>query len=465
MTTTGPYTGERIEELRQIAGEHLFMHAMQTKDWRESGLRIFVKGEGCWVTDIEGNRFLDMTSGLWYKSVGYGRHEIADAVRDQMLQITSPPAGAAAVPTIELSGKIAGLYHDKNARVFFLSGGSEAVETAVKMAKKYQMLSGKPRAYKVISRRGSYHGSTAMAVSLGRSSAADPMGPEMVGAVHVANHDFYRPPFEGATPEEVALKCANDFETVIVHQGPETVAAMIAEPVSQMSGIHVPPPEYWQRLREIADKYDVVLIADEVITGFGRLGEWFGMMAFGVEPDISTVAKAITSGYAPLAAVIATRKVADAFIGGENETFRHIVTFGGLPPSTAAALANLAIYEREDLVGNSKRMGEYLSGRLQELYEHPIVGDVRGIGLLQAVELVADRETKQSFPAEAGLAKRLPALLTERGLTSFRAGNIISLCPPLCITKDEIDFMVNGIESAIGTMEEELGVGQESAGR
>ena len=458
MPTTRPYTGERIEELRQIAGEHLFMHAMQTKDWRETGLRIFVKGEGCWVTDIEGNRYLDMASGLWYKSVGYGRHEIAEAVREQMLQITSPPAGATAVPTIELSGKIAELYHDRHARVFFVSGGSEAVETAVKMAKKYQILTGKPRAYKVISRRNSYHGSTAMAVSLGRAPAADPMGPEMVGAVHVANYDYYRPPFEGKTPEAVALKCANDFETAIVHQGPETVAAMIAEPVSQMAGTHVPPPEYWRRLREIADKYDVVLIADEVITGFGRLGEWFGMMAFGVEPDISTVAKAITSGYAALGAVIATKKVADAFIGGEDEAFRHIITFGGLPVSTAAALANLAICEREDLAGNSRRMGEYLTGRLQELYDHPIVGDVRGIGLLQAVELVADRETKESFPPEAGLATRIPALLAERGLTSFRVGNIIPLCPPLCITKDEVDFMVNGIEGAIDTMEKELGI-------
>jgi len=458
MTATRPYTGERIEELRQIAGEHLFMHAMQTKDWRETGLRIFVKGEGCWVTDIEGNRFLDMTSGLWYKSVGYGRQEIADAVREQMTDISSPPAGAAVIPTIELSGKIAEHYHDKDARVFFLSGGSEAVETAVKMAKKYQMLTGKPRAYKVISRRGSYHGATAMAVSLGRSTAADPMGPEMVGTVHVANYDFYRPPFEGRTPEEVAVKCANDFETAIVHQGPETVAAMIAEPVSQMAGIHAPPPEYWRRLREIADKYDVVLIADEVITGFGRLGEWFGMMAFGVEPDISTVAKAITSGYAPLAAVIATKKVADAFIGGEEETFRHIITFGGLAVSTAAALTSLAIYEREDLVGNSRRMGEYLTGRLQELYEHPIVGDVRGIGLLQAVELVADRETKESFPPEAGLAKRMPVLLAERGLTSFRVGNLISICPPLCIKKDEVDFMVDGIKAAVDTMEKELGI-------
>ena len=156
--------------------------------------------------------------------------------------------------------------------------------------------------------------------------------------------------------------------------------------------------------------------------------------------------------------MIATEEVADAFIGGEEETFRHIITFGGLPGSTAAALANLAIYEREDLVGNSRRMGEYLTGRLQELYEHPMVGDVRGIGLLQAVELVADRETKESFPPEAGLGTRMPALLGERGLTSFRVGNIVSLCPPLSITKDEVDFMVSGVEGAIDTMERELGV-------
>jgi len=458
MATGQTFSGERIEELQQIAGEHLFMHAMQTKDWRESGLQIFVKGEGCWVTDIEGNRLFDMTSSLWYKSAGYGHKEIADAVYRQMLEITSPPAWSTAIPTIELSGKIAEHYHDKDARTFFVSGGSEAVETAVKMAKKYQILSGKPRAYKVISRRNSYHGSTAMAVSLGRSAAADPAGPEMVGAVHVANYDAYRPPLGGETREEIALRCADDFETAIVHQGPETVAAMIAEPVSQMSGIHVPPRVYWQRLREIADKYDVVLIADEVITGFGRLGEWFGMTCFDVAPDITTVAKAITSGYAPLGAVIASKNVADAFMGGEAETFRHIITFGGHPVSAAAALANIAIFERDDLVGNAKRMGEHLAEELQPLYEHPIVGDIRGIGLLQTVELVRDSETKESFPSEAGLADRLPDLLAERGMLSFRVGNIVSMCPPLCVSEDEIDFMVKSVDGAIGAMENELGV-------
>jgi adenosylmethionine-8-amino-7-oxononanoate aminotransferase len=231
---------------------------------------------------------------------------------------------------------------------------------------------------------------------------------------------------------------------------------MIAEPVSQMAGTHVPPPVYWERLREIADRYRVVLIADEVITGFGRLGEWFGMMKFGVQPDITTVAKAITSGYAALGAVIASKKIADAFIGGDSETFRHIITFGGLPTSCAAAIANLELMEREDLVGNTRQMGEYLFDQLQKLYRYPIVGDVRGAGLLYAIELVSDREKKESFSPEAGLATRIPELLTERGLTSFRVGNNLPVCPPLCVSKDEVDFIVNGIDETLGTIVKEL---------
>lgn len=457
--TIETYPGEQIEELRQIAGEHLFMHAQQTATWREAGLKIFVKGEGCWVTDIEGNRLLDGMAGLWYKAAGYGRKEIADAVYKQMTAIESPPSAGAAVPTVELSGKVASLYPDKDARIFFVSGGSEAVETAVKMAKKFQQLSGKAGAFKVISRRYSYHGGTAMAVSLGRSPQADPCGPEMPGAVHVANISTYRPAHEG-DPVDAAVKAANEFETAIVHGGPDTVAAMIAEPVSAAYGIQIPPVEYWHRLREIADKYDVVLIADEVITGFGRLGAYFGTERFGITPDITVVAKALTSGYAPLGAAIATRRIADVFIGDDTRTFRHLITFGGHPISCAAALANLEIFEREDLVGNSSRMGTYLFERLQKLYDHRVVGDIRGgMGLLAAVELVADREAKTPFPASANLARRLPAMLYEKKLVSFRAGDVISICPPLIATRDEIDFLVNVLDETIGEIESELGVG------
>ncbi|MDA1280748.1 MAG: aspartate aminotransferase family protein [Chloroflexi bacterium] len=454
---THPLSGERIEELQQIAGDHLFMHAAQTNDWRGK-LRVYVRGEGVWVETATGERHLDAMAGLWYKSAGYGRTEIADAVYAQMTAIDSPPAGSSTIPQIELAGKVAELYPDHGARSFFVSGGSEAVETAVKMAKKYSQLKGKGGAFKVISRRYSYHGGTAMSVSLGRSPAADPMGPEMPGALHVTNWNSYRLPFVG-DPVDVAIKCANEFEEVIKHQGPETVAAMIAEPVSAAYGIQIPPAEYWQRLREIADKYNVVLIADEVITGFGRLGEWFGPTNWGVQPDITAVAKAITSGYAPLGAAIATKKIADAFIGGPNETFRHLITFGGHPIASAAALANLKIFEREDLVGNSRRMGTYLYEQLQTLFSHNIVGDVRGgLGLLAAVELVSDRKSKSPFPAAAGLATKMPKMLFDRNIVTFRAGDVISLCPPLSINKEEIDFIVDAIDGALEELEIELGV-------
>ncbi len=453
--TAPHYTGEQIEDLQQIAADHFFMHGSQTNDWK-GALQIFVKGEGCWVTDIHGNRMLDALGGLWYKAAGYGRKEIADAMYEQILAIESPPAPGACVPTIQLSGKVAELYPDHNCRVFFVSGGSEAVETAVKMAKKYQQIKGKGGAFKVISRRGSYHGATAMAVSLGKPAYADPVGPDMPGALWVTNWNSYRTPYDGNL-KDVAIKCANEFEQVILHQGADTVAAMIAEPISTATGIHVPPPEYFQRLREIADKYGVLLIADEVITGFGRLGTYFGPENWGVQPDLTTVAKALTSGYAPLGAVIATKKVADAFLGGEKETFKHLITFGGHPVAAAAGLANLKVFEREDLVGNSKRMGTYLFEKLSGLKKHSIVGDVRGgLGLLAAVELVQDRATKKSFPREAGLAKKLPKLLTERKIVSFRAADVIAVCPPLSINKDEVDFLVGGLDDAIGKLQKEL---------
>ena len=457
ITTGTASPGERIEELQSIAGDHLFMHAQQIEDWR-GNLKIYVKGRGAWVEDIEGNRVLDSMGGLWYKAAGYGRTEIADAMYEQLTGIETPPANSATPSQIKLAGRIASLYHDKDARTFFLSGGSEAVETAVKMAKKYQAITGKAGAFKVISRRYSYHGATAMAVSLGRSPAADPCGPEMPGAVHVTNWDSYRLPFEG-DPVDVAIRCANEFEVAIKHNGPDSVAAMIAEPISAAAGIHIPPAEYWQRLREIADEYDVVLIADEVITGFGRTGEYFAPMNWDVEPDITTVAKALTSGYSPLGATIATKKIADAFLGGPDETFRHLVTFGGHPVSAAAALANLDVFEEEDLVGNSRRMGDYLYDRLQRLWDYEIVGDIRGgLGLLAAVELVQDRENKTPFPASAGLANRLPPMLFDNGLVSFRAGDVISLCPPLVVDKDEVDYIVDAIDHSLSKLSQDLGV-------
>ncbi|MAU56177.1 MAG: aspartate aminotransferase family protein [Dehalococcoidia bacterium] len=452
------YSGEEIEELRSLAADHLFMHAMQTNDWIKGGLQMFVSGNGCWVNDVEGQKYLDMMGGLWYKSAGYGQQKIADAAYKQISDLSSPPAYSTTPSTVKLSAEIASLYQDKKCRTFFTSGGSESVETAVKMAKKYQQLNGKPKAFKIISRRFSYHGSTAMAVSLGRASYSDPMGPEVAGVVYVPHYDSYRPPIPGnPSPDQISEWLVKELETTIIHNDPDTVAAFIAEPVSTSSGIHLAPESYWQGIREITKKYGVLMIADEVITGYGRLGEWFGTMVWDVKPDITTTAKALTSGYIPLGAVIASEKVANAFIGGKKETFSHLLTFGGHPVATAAALANLEVMKEQQMVKNSKDMGTYLIERLEDLREFKHVGDVRGgKGLLAVVELVKNKKSKEKFGDEIDLYSLMPKFLRDKGLLSYRAGDMISICPPLMINKDEIDFIVEGIKASIEDLESHL---------
>lgn len=452
------YSGEEIEELRSLAADHLFMHAMQTNDWIKGGLQMFVSGSGCWVNDVEGQKYLDMMGGLWYKSAGYGQQKIADAAYKQISDLSSPPAYSTTPSTVKLSAEIASLYQDKKCRTFFTSGGSESVETAVKMAKKYQQLNGKPKAFKIISRRFSYHGSTAMAVSLGRASYSDPMGPEMAGVVYVPHYDSYRPPIPGnPSPDEISEWLVKELETTIIHNDPDTVAAFIAEPVSTSSGIHLAPESYWQGIREITKKYRVLMIADEVVTGYGRLGEWFGTMVWDVKPDITATAKALTSGYIPLGAVIASEKVANAFIGGKKETFSHLLTFGGHPVATAAALANLEVMKEQQMVKNSKDMGTYLIEKLEDLREFKHVGDVRGgKGLLAVVELVKNKKSKEKFGDEIDLHSLMPNFLRDKGLLSYRAGDMISICPPLMINKDEVDFIVEGIKASIEDLESHL---------
>ena len=452
------YSGEEIEELRSLAADHLFMHAMQTNDWVKGGLQMFVSGSGCWVNDVEGQKYLDMMGGLWYKSAGYGQQKIADAAYKQISDLSSPPAYSTTPSTVKLSAEIASLYQDKKCRTFFTSGGSESVETAVKMAKKYQQLNGKPKAFKIISRRFSYHGSTAMAVSLGRASYSDPMGPEMVGVVYVPHYDSYRPPIPGnPSLDEISEWLVKELETTIIHNDPDTVAAFIAEPVSTSSGIHLAPESYWQGIREITKKYRVLMIADEVVTGYGRLGEWFGTMVWDVKPDITATAKALTSGYIPLGAVIASEKVANAFIGGKKETFSHLLTFGGHPVATAAALANLEVMKEQQMVKNSKDMGTYLIEKLEDLREFKHVGDVRGgKGLLAVVELVKNKKSKEKFEDEIDLYSLMPNFLRDKGLLSYRAGDMISICPPLMINKDEVDFIVEGIKASIEDLESHL---------
>ena len=457
MVTT--LTGEQLEEVKQQAAEHFWPHARQAGNVSEdTGLKVVTDAQGVWVNDAAGEPWFDLISGMFLKNIGHGRKEIADAVYEQMQGISYSPGGTVTPATAQLAARVAGLSPDKNSRIYFVSGGSEAVETALKMAKQYHNNNGEAGRWKVLSRKGSYHGATHACMSLGQSGGAvSQIGPLMPGNIHVPNHDPYR----GVCGDENGncnLECAMEIDRAIEHEGPKTVAAFIGEPISMAAGTHIPHPDYWPTIREICEKHGVIMICDEVITGFGRTGKMFATEHWGVQPDITTVAKALTSGYLPIGAAIARKEIADAFIGDEDSTFRHLITFGGNPASCAAGLANLDIMESEGMVQNSAEMGDYLYERLQTLYEHSIVGDVRGgMGLLAAVEIVKDRDTKEKFPKEAGLSDKLTHHFNENRIMG-RGQDVIPISPPLCITRDEVDQLVSRLDDAIGKTESELGL-------
>jgi adenosylmethionine-8-amino-7-oxononanoate aminotransferase len=447
-------TGEQIEETKQQAAEHFWPHARQAGDMSDdSGLKIVRSAKGVWVEDASGDQWFDLISGMFLKNIGHGRKEIAEAVYEQMQDISYSPGGTVTPATAQLAAKVASLAPDKESRVYFISGGSEAVETALKMAKQYHFNNGEAGRWKVLSRIGSYHGATHACMALGQSGGAvGQIGPLMPGNVHVAQHDPYR----GVCADENGncnLECARAIDRAIEHEGPKTVAAFIGEPVSMAAGTHVPHPDYWPTVQEICAKHGVIMICDEVITGFGRTGKMFASEHWGIKPDIITVAKALTSGYMPIGAAIASKRIADAFIGDEETTFRHLITFGGNPASCAAGLANLKIMEEEGMVENSAAMGDYLYERLQTLYEHHIVGDVRGgMGLLAAVEIVKDRDTKEKFPKEMKLGDKVSRFLSYNHILG-RGGDVIPISPPLCITKDEVDQLVSRLDDALTKVE------------
>ncbi|MBI3979176.1 MAG: aspartate aminotransferase family protein [Chloroflexi bacterium] len=455
-----PLTTEEIAQLRQDCLDHLWI---QTRQWNElaepDGLMIFTRGQGVRVYDATGREYIDAMSGLWVVNAGHGRTEIAEAAYEQMQQVTYINTFAYATPpTIKLAKRVAQLTPGDLSHVYFVNSGSEAVETALKMARQYHYLNGQPGRTKFISRRGSYHGQTmgALSVNFSRMLRRAQFEPLLPGVVHVPNVTCYRCPYEKTYPS-CDVFCARAIEQAIEQEGPETVAAIIAEPVSTAAGTYVPPAEYWPTLRTICDKHGILLIADEVINGFGRTGRWFAQEHFGVVADIMTVAKALGSGYLPIAAAIASDKVFDRFKGTRKEAFQHGITFGGHAVAAAAALKNLEIMEREHLIQNSAEMGRYLLDSLQALRAHPTVGDVRGIGLMAALELVKDKQTKERFAESDDLQKRLTTHLLKRGILT-RAGDIIQLAPPLCATKADIDELVAAVDGAIGVVEQELGI-------
>ncbi|MBM3226806.1 MAG: aspartate aminotransferase family protein [Candidatus Tectomicrobia bacterium] len=447
--------------LAQAGNEHVWLHA---SSWRalaanQEGKRIIVSGQGCLLKDIEGKEYLDGLAGLWLVNVGHGRQEIAAAMAAQASTLAyASSSQTTTVPAIHLATRLAELTPGDLSTVFFCSGGSEAVESALKIARQYQYLAGFPKRFKIIGRRGSYHGSTfgAMSVSGTRPATEPYYSPFMNGALHVAPPYCYRCDYRHSYPA-CDVYCVDAIEQMIEHEGPQTVAAVIAEPISASNGIVIPPPEYLPRLRQICDRHGVLLIVDEVITGFGRTGKMFASEHWDLVGDIMTMAKGLSSGYAPIAAAICSPKVVAPFASETGKRLSHLLTFGGQAVACAAALANIAILQRERLADNAATLGAYLLEQLRGLQQqHPTVGDVRGLGLLTAVELVKDRTTREKFAMDGEEVKTLNALLLDKGLLT-RATHIIMLAPPLCITRAEVDRIVEILDSSLTAFEQQYG--------
>jgi adenosylmethionine-8-amino-7-oxononanoate aminotransferase len=363
---------------------------------------VIDRAEGCYIWDTEGNRYLDALSALYCVNIGYGPWpEIAEAAREQLerLPFFTNWVGYATPPALELTERLAQLVPIEVGRVFFVSGGSEAVETALKVARQYHRLRGEPARYKYVTRRSAYHGTTMGALSVnGNANLRAQFEPLLPGCLRAPMPYRYRCPYCSDKPE-CTLRCADEIDEIIRAEEPTTVAAVMLEPVQNSAGSITPPPGYFQRVREICDEHGALLVADEVISGFGRVGDWFGSTRYGIEPDMMVMAKGLTSAYAPLGAVVATPQVIEPFFREATTSFIHGITFGGHPLSCAISLANLDVFEREDLIGHVQRhMGDFRAAFDRLLEEHPMVGDVRGDGFFYSLELVKDKETKAPFP-------------------------------------------------------------------
>jgi adenosylmethionine-8-amino-7-oxononanoate aminotransferase len=428
--------------MQEQARRHLWMHFSRMGGYSdEHEIPVITRGDGAYVYDAHGKRYLDGLSGLFCVNAGHGRTELAEAAARQFEELDFFVIWSYAHPrAIELASKIASMTPGDLNRVFFTSGGGEAVESALKLARNYHRMRGNGQKAKHIAREVAYHGTTLGALSAtGITNLRSQFEPLAPGGCHVPNTNIYRWP-EDREP----IWAADAIEERILFEGPETVSAVILEPVQNAGGCFVPPDGYFQRVREICDKYDVLLISDEVICAWGRLGHYFGCERFGYQPDIITTAKALTSSYVPMGAMIASDKVAEPFMEG-TASFAHGFTFAGHPVAAAVALANIEIYEREDLCGHVLAKESEFRGMLESLRDIPIVGDVRGAGYFQAIELVKDQDTKESFNDEESeklLRGFLSGELYDRGLicrADDRGDPVIQLSPPLICDTEQFE--------------------------
>ncbi len=449
---------ESFEELRQWALDHVWI---PLRSWKvmsgPDGFNIFVEGKGCRLIDINGKTYLDYRSGLGnVTNLGYGRKEIADAVTAQVRKLDFRPSHELTIPQIKLAKMLADLTPEPLSKVFFASSGTEAIETAIKIARQYHLLRGFPHRYKIIVGGYRYHGSTYGAMSLGWRRPEitwKDFETALPGVVHVPSPYCFCCDLHLTYPG-CDLRCAREMERVIQCEEAETVAAFLDVTMATEYSTP-PPPEYWPMVRSICNKYGILLILDEVMVSFGRTGKMFAFEHWNIVPDIMAVAKSLTNGSIPIGATVVSQEVARAFEGGPEKMLQHSYTFEGHPVACAAGVATLEIMQRENILENSKLMGQYLFQSLQSLRRHRIVGEIRGgLGLDCQVEFLKDKETKEPFnPAENGrMAAMLKEKLRRAGLWGL-ASNPLQLKPPLIITRDEVNEMVGGLDRVIDEIE------------
>ena len=435
-----------IAELRRLdVAHHLPAQANYGAIRDAGGSRIITRADGCYIYDGDGNAILDGMAGLWCVQVGYGRKELAEAAYEQMLELPyyNTFFKTVAPPTVMLAAKVASLLGGSLQHVFFNNSGSEAIDTIIRLARHYWQVKGEPNRNVIISRVNGYHGSTIGGVSLGGMKAMHEQGgPWLPGIEHVMQPYRFQEGF-GEDPAAFTARAADAVEQRILEVGPENVAAFIGEPVQGAGGVIIPPESYWPRVEAICRKYGILLVCDEVICGYGRLGSWFGFQHFGVQPDMVSTAKGLSSGYLPISAVGVADHIVEA-LRAKGGDFVHGYTYSGHPTSAAVALKNLEIMEREDLVGRTAReTGPHLAAALATLADHPLVGEARSIGLLGAVEIVAKPGTNQRFgdaPGKAGPVMR--DLCIQNGLMVRAVRDTVVMSPPLTISRDQIDQLV-----------------------
>ncbi len=449
------YTTEQMQELDL---KHYLHPFTDYKKLANEGSRIITRAQGIYLWDSEDNQYLDGMAGLWCVNVGYGRDEIADAVSQQIRELPYYNSffKTANPPSVELSRLACSLAPEQMNHVFFTGSGSESNDTVVRMVRHYWASAGQPDRKVIISRHNAYHGSTVAAASLGGMKPMHAQGGLPIPDVVHINQPYWYQDGGDLSPEDFGSKVANELEEKILELGQDKVAAFIGEPIQGAGGVIIPPSTYWPRIQEICQKYDILLVADEVICGFGRTGEWFGSDFFNIQPDLMPIAKGLSSGYLPIGGVLVSDRVANGLIENGGE-FAHGFTYSGHPVAAAAAIANLTILRDEGMVENVRdNLAPHLSEKWGQLADHPLVGEARCVGLIGAIELVKDKSSRQFFDDRGDVGTLCRDTCINNGLISRAVEDTMVISPPLCITKEQIDELVDRMAKCLDMTAEKL---------